>query len=126
MSWTLTVSALTRGEQTLEAFGSLSFSGAYTTGGDAPGALAYGANSAGFPQLRMESVVHAGQMPISGRVDLGSGYQGQFVPAAGTGILPAIKIFVAATGAELAAGAYPAALTGGTSAQASLNYAKNV
>lgn len=126
MSWTLTVSALTRGEQTINAFGSLAFAGNYTSGGDAAGALGYGANTAGFPQLRMESVIHAGQMPISGRVDLGNGYQGQFLPSGGAGILPALKIFVAATGAELAAGAYPAALTGASSAQASLTYAKNI
>lgn len=126
MAWTLTVSAITRGETTMDVFGSLAFSGDYATGGDAAGSFAYGPNASGFARFLAESVVHAGQMPVSGRVDLGNGYTGQLVPSAGAGNLPAIRIWVSSSGAELAAGAYPAALTGAANDQAELRYMKGI
>lgn len=126
MPWTLTISALTRGETTIDVFGSLAFNGDYTAGGDEGGfPFAYGNNSQPFAGLRMESVLHAGQAPLSGRVDLGHGYEGKWVPIAGD-VVPALKIYVSSTGAELAAGAYPAALTGATDLQGELRYAKNI
>ncbi len=107
-------------------FGSIAFSGDYTAGGDNGGfPFAYGENSQPFSRLLMDSVLHAGQAPLSGRVDLGHGYEGKWAPLAGD-VVPGIQIYVAATGAELAAGAYPAALTGATDCQGELRYAKNI
>lgn len=126
MAWTLTISALTRGETTIDVFGAVSVSGDYATGGDGGAAFAYGANPSGFSQFLAESVLHAGQAPISGSVDLGHGYEGKFLFAQPWFTMPALKIYDSSTGAELAAGAYPAALTGATDLQAELRYLKNV
>lgn len=125
MPYTLTISSITRGETTMDVFGSLGFSGSYTSGGDPDATFAYGPNAKPFSQFLAESVLHAGQPPLSGRVDLGHGYEGKWLPVAGD-VMPEIQIYVASTGAELAAGAYPAALTGATDLQGELRYLKGV
>jgi len=74
---------------------SLAFSGSYTTGGDAWNPLA------GWPGATPSQV-------LSVAVDGGGGYDFEYQKPTG-----GLKVFSAA-GTELAAGAYPAALTGDT------------
>jgi len=83
---------------------SLAFSGSYTTGGDAWNPLA------GWPGSAPSQI-------ISITIDGGAGYDFEFQKPTG-----GLKVFSAA-GTELAAGAYPAALTGDTQTMARV-YAK--
>lgn len=125
MAWTWNITKIVRREQELDVFGSLTFSGNYATGGDAGGAEVVGSGVAGWPQWNpQESVVHATLPPTEGNLQLDGGYTGSIIP--GSGVLPAkIKIYSAAA-TELVAGAYPAAITGGTQHTLRLTYRKNL
>lgn len=126
MAWTFTPTTIIRGEQTVEVFGSLAFSGNYATGGDASGILnQVGAGTGGWPQFAPATPdVPASFPPIAGVVHLDQGYSGVFIP--GAGVLPSkIKIYSAA-GTELTAAAYPAALTGGAQSTAALTFRKSL
>lgn len=125
MAWTYLISSITPNESTTEVFGQLQFSGSYTTGGDASGAFQIGGATAGYPQFRQTSALHAGQAPLSYNMQLDAGYRGVLVPGSGPSNFK-LKLFDLATGAELAAAAYPAGLTGATQHTLGLKYVKNV
>ena len=127
MAWTFNISALPPGRTQIEAFGQVQFSGSYTTGGDGSGTFnpAPGSNTAGWPDFKMASGVPASEAPIRGQVQLDGGYLAVIVPVAGS-YIPKIKVINPATGAELAAGAYPAALTGAVYSTMELDYRLNL
>lgn len=125
MAWTLKVSAINQGDPLLEVFGQLVFSGNYTTGGDNGGTFdASGDAGAGWTNFLNESAVHAGRPPVKGNLQFDAGYWAVLVPVAGQP-LPKIKIY-SGNGVELAAGAYPAAITGAAQHTMELDYKKNL
>lgn len=124
MPWVFNVTKIERRERTIEAFGSLVFSGSYTAGGDATGSMVLGGGVGGWPQSAPDqSELHADRPPLSGTVMPDEGYAGVIVPAA-SGALPAKLKLYSAAGTELAAGAYPAAISGATQHTMSLVYRK--
>lgn len=128
MAWTWNINSINRENTKVEAFGQVVFSGNYTTGGDAAGTFntANGANTAGWPDSKPAgSVLHAAQAPVGGRLSSDSGYLPVVVPVAGSPV-PKIKLVNAATGTELAAGAYPAALTGSVYTTMDLRFPTNL
>lgn len=129
MAWTFNMSALIGdGKNQVEAFGQVQFSGSYSTGGDGSGTIVAtpGANTAGWPDFhRASSVLHASRAPIRGNFQVDGGYIGVIVPVANSAI-PKLKLINPATGAELAAGAYPAAITGAVYHSLELDYRVNL
>jgi hypothetical protein len=139
MAWTWNISAVVAGEQEIEVFGQVLFSGNYTTGGDNGGTLVTtnGANTAGWPDVKFfESVLHAtrpahlGNIQIEMGAGASNGVNAVIVPVAASSI-PKIKLFRADTGAELGNNAaYSAATSGNISASVyssmQLNYRKNL
>lgn len=113
MAWTFNISALASERTHVRAFGQVQFSGNYTTGGDGSGTFVTtpGANTAGWPEANNSAGLPASLPPILGHLQMDGGYVGVIVPAANTTV-PKLKVINPATGAELAAGAYPAAITG--------------
>ncbi len=124
MAWSYNISSLIPSGNTINVFGQLQFSGSYTTGGDAAGAFNIGGNTAGLPQFTLTSGVHAALPPTEYNVQLDGGYLGVVIPGAGAALK--IKVINPATGAELAAGAYPAALTSAVYHTMQLAYLKNL
>lgn len=125
MAWTYHISSITSNDSTVEVFGQLQFSGSYTTGGDASGSFQIGGATAGFPQFLQTSALHAGQAPVRYSMQLDGGYRGVLAPGSGPSNFK-LKLFDAATGAELSAAAYPAGVTSATLHALSLSYVKNV
>ncbi len=127
MAWTFNISALPADKTQVEAFGQLQFSGNYTTGGDAAGTFnpAAGANTAGWPDFKLASALPASLPPIRGTVQMDGGYVAVIVPVAGSTV-PKLKVINPATGNELAAGAYPAAITGAVYHTLELGYRTNL
>lgn len=125
MAWTYRISSITSNDATTEVFGQLQFSGSYTTGGDASGTFQSGGSTAGFPQFMQTSAVHAGQAPLRYSMQLDGGYRGVLAPGSGPSNFK-LKLFDAATGAELSPAAYPAGVTSATLHTLSLSYAKNL
>ncbi|HXE30745.1 MAG TPA: hypothetical protein VN515_02965 [Terriglobales bacterium] len=128
MAWTFNISALPSGKTQIEAFGQVQFSGNYTTGGDGSGTFVTtaGANTAGWPDFKPgDSVLHAGRPPVRGSFQVDGGYIGVIVPVAGSAI-PKLKLINPATGSELAAGAYPGAITGAVYHSLELDYRINL
>ncbi|HZT73630.1 MAG TPA: hypothetical protein VE996_08285 [Terriglobales bacterium] len=127
MPWTFNLSSLTEGERDLAVFGQLSFSGSYATGGDS-GSFVIGGNTIGWPDWRPgASALHAALPPIAAQVALDGGYTATVAPAASGSASFKIKIVDPATHSELAAAAYPAALTGaGALHTLALRYRKNL
>lgn len=125
MAWTFNVSQIVRREQDIEVFGTVTFSGNYTTGGDNSGTLVIGSNTGGWPDWRPQvSGLHASLQPISGTFHADAGYTGTIVPVAAQ-VLPKLKLYSAAD-TEVTAGAYPAGVTGATNHQLRLVYRKNL
>jgi hypothetical protein len=125
MAWTLYLSSIVRSDTTTEAFGQLQFSGNYTTGGDAAGTVQVGGNTAGLPQYTQTSKLHASLPAIMYNLQIDGGYMGVIVPGTGATNFK-IKLINPSTGAELASGAYPAALTSAIYHTLGLNYLSNL
>ncbi|HXR97000.1 MAG TPA: hypothetical protein VN709_04070 [Terriglobales bacterium] len=128
MAWTFNISALPVDRSQTEAFGQVQFSGNYTTGGDAAGTFvtAAGTNTAGWPDYkRGASQLHASRPPVRGNFQVDGGYIGVIVPVANSAV-PKLKLINPATGAELAAGAYPAAITSAVYHTLELDYRVNL
>jgi len=125
MAWTYRISAITSHDSTTEVFGQLQFSGSYSTGGDASGAFQIGGATSGFSQLMQTSALHAGQAPVAYSMQLDDGYRGVLVPGSGPSNFK-LKLFDAATGAELSAAAYPAGVSSAAQHTLKLAYAKNL
>lgn len=128
MAWTFNISALPSDHQQVEAFGQVQFSGSYSTGGDGGGTFVTtpGANTAGWPDFKPgESGLHAARAPIRGNLQVDGGYIGVVVPVPGS-FIPKLKLINPATGAELASGAYPAAITSAVYHSLELDYRKNL
>lgn len=128
MAWAFNISAMAEGETQVEAFGQVQFSGSYATGGDGAGAFVTtpGANTAGWPDFKPgASVLHAARAPIRANFQVDGGYIGVVVPVAGSAI-PKLKLINPATNSELAAGAYPAAITAAVYHSLELDYRKNL
>lgn len=129
MPWTFNISALAGdGKNQVEAFGQVQFSGSYTTGGDGSGTFIAtpGANTAGWPDWHPnESALHASRAPIRGNFQVDGGYIGVIVPVAGSPT-PKLKLINPSNNSELAAGAYPAAITGAVYHSLELDYRLNL
>lgn len=127
MAWTFNISALASERTQLRAFGQVQFSGSYTTGGDGSGTFVTtpGANTAGWPDFNTGGGLPASLPPVDGTFLMDGGYVGVIVPAANTTV-PKLKIINPATGSELAAGAYPAAITGAVYHTLNLGYRINL
>ncbi len=125
MAWTYCINSITHSDTTSEVSGQLQFSGNYSTGGDAAGGFQIGGNTAGLPQFFQTAALHAGQPPLAATLQLDGGYLGVFVPGAGPSNFK-LKVINPATNAELAAGAYPAALTAALYHTLRLSYLKNI
>ncbi len=125
MPWTYAINSITHSDTTQEIFGQLQFSGNYTAGGDAAGAIKLGGNTAGLPQFLPVSALHAGAPPLANTVQLDGGYLGVLVPGSGPENFK-LKVINPATNAELVAGAYPASLTAALYSTLRLTYLKNL
>ena len=127
MAWTFNISALASERTQMRAFGQVQFSGSYTTGGDGGGTFVTtpGANTAGWPEFKNAGALTASLPPVQGQFQMDGGYVGVVVPAANTTV-PKLKIINPATGTELAAGAYPAAITGAVYHSLDLGYRINL
>ncbi len=128
MAWTWNISSLNRENTQVKAFGQVIFTGNYTAGGDAAGTFntANGANTAGWPDFKPAgSVLHAELTPVGGQVSGDTSYVGVVVPVAASPV-PKIKLVDAATGAEVAAGAYPAAVTASVYTTMELRFRTNL
>lgn len=127
MAWTFNISALASERTVLRAFGQVQFSGSYTTGGDGSGSFVTspGANTAGWPDYKNAAGLPASLPPVQGQFQMDGGYVGVIVPAAGSTV-PKLKVINPATGSELAAGAYPVAITGAVYHSLDLSYRTNL
>lgn len=125
MAWSYLINSLTHSDTTLEVSGQLQFSGSYVAGGDPSGGFQFGGNTAGLPQFFQTSALHSAQPPLAATVQLDGGYLGIFVPGVGPSSFK-LKVINPATNAELAAGAYPAALTAALYHTLRLSYLKNI
>lgn len=122
MSWTFIVTKIDDEGEFMSVFGQLIFANNYAAGGDGAGTtvldkgtagvLGQTANSASMPVfLTGQTALHASRPPYEWNVAVESGYNPVLVP--GNGPLNfKLKFWDPATKAELAAGAYPASLTG--------------
>lgn len=124
MAWTLTLSSILPSDSAIAVFGQLAFSGNYTAGGDT-GTLQTGANTAGLYSHMATSSLHADRPPVSFNVQLDGGYIGVLIPGNGPSNFK-LKVLNPASGSELAAGAYPAALTGAVQHTLGLVYLRNL
>lgn len=123
MAWTFNITKAERRERTIEYFGSLTFTGNYATGGDGPGTFTWAGGVGGWPEWAPDvSALHADIAPVSGVIHGPAGYTASIIPGSGP-TNAKIKIY-SAVGTELAAGAYPAAITGATDATLALVYPK--
>jgi hypothetical protein len=117
MAWKLNVSRLDDEGEFLSLFGQLVFSGVYATGGDGVGSFDFtGVNTALLPVfLSGQTQLHATRSAFEYSINFEAGFTGVIAgnlntPGTPTGMK--LKIWNTTTGAELAAGAYPAG--GGT------------
>ena|ERR1700688_401695 len=117
MAWKLNVSRLDDEGEFLSLFGQLVFSGVYATGGDGVGSFDFtGVNTALLPVfLSGQTALHATRAAFEYSINFEAGFTGVIagnLASPGTPGGMKIKIWNTTTGAELAAGAYPAG--GGT------------
>lgn len=139
MAWTYIITAIEDGGEYLKTFGQILFTGTYATGGDVSGTFAFDLgtagvngtthNTAGMPVWQFgQSALHATQPPFVWDLNVESGYIAVLVPAAAataTATNFGIKWLDPATKGEIAAGAYPAAITGAVYNTLELRYKKN-
>ena len=137
MAWNFIVTSIRESDRYTSVFGQLLFTGNYTTGGDASGTVALDLgtngvagttkNTAALPVfLGGQTNVRATRPALEQNVQIESGYAAVLVPN-GTGPFTfKIKIIDPATKAELAAGAYPAAITGAVFNYLTMEYKKNL
>lgn len=127
MAWTLKASLVDDEGEFLKVFGQLVFSGNYSTGGDGSGTFDFtGVNTASLPVfLSGQTQLHAARGPFEYSVNLEGGFQAVVIPGTAPGNTK-IKIWVTSTGAELAAGAYPAGITGNVFHSLMFKFKKNI
>jgi hypothetical protein len=137
MALSFRVTSYVEEDRYISVFGQLVFTGNYSTGGDsllntagnvAPEILPPGlpANTASMPVfLNGQTAVHASRPPLVWNVAIESGYNPVLVPGSGPFNFK-VKLFDPATKAELAAGAYPAAVTAAVFNTLELRYKKNI
>lgn len=136
MSWTWIITKIDDEGEFLKAFGQILFSGNYVTGGDGVGTVVLDkgtagvsgvtANSAGMPVfLSGQTGLRTTRPPFSWNIQVESGYNPVLI-AGSSATNFKIKFWDPATKAELAAGGYPAALTGAVFNTLEVAYKKNI
>jgi len=131
------ITSIVEEDRYVSVFGQLVFTGNYPTGGDslsnAAGAVAPEvlppsgpSNTASMPVfLNGQTAVHVSRQPFVWNVAIESGYSPVLIPGSGSFNFK-IKLWDPATKAELAAGAYPASVTGGVYNTLEVRFKKNI
>lgn len=120
----------------LSLFGQVLFTGNYPAGGDVPtvvldqgtnGVSGTSRNTAGLPVfLSGQTGVHATRPPYKFNIQMEAGLYTSAIIVGTSALNFKIKQIVVSTGAELAAGAYPATLTGAVYNFIELKLKKNI
>jgi hypothetical protein len=120
------VTSIIESDRFVSLFGQVLFTGNYTTGGDTVTFDFVTANTANLPVfLDGQTALHASRPPMKYNIQIESGFTAVVVPGtSATGFK--FKVWDPSTKAEIAAGAYNAAITAAVFNFLEVDYKKNI